>query len=64
MRILLIGSGAREHALAYSLKSDSSVSELHVAPGNPGINKYAIAHEVNPNDPESVSQLAQSIDAN
>ena len=63
MRVLLIGSGAREHALAYSLKSDSSVSELHVAPGNPGINKYAIAHEVNPNDPESVSQLAQSIDA-
>jgi phosphoribosylamine--glycine ligase len=63
MRVLLIGSGAREHALAYSLKSDSSVSELHVAPGNPGINKYAIAHEVNPNDPESVSQLAQSIAA-
>ena len=63
MRVLLIGSGAREHALAYSLKSDSLVSELHVAPGNPGINKYAIAHEVNPNDPESVSQLAQSIAA-
>ncbi|MFM7499898.1 MAG: phosphoribosylamine--glycine ligase [Actinomycetota bacterium] len=63
MRVLLIGSGAREHALAYSLKSDSLVSELHVAPGNPGINKCAIAHEVNPNDPESVSQLAQSIAA-
>lgn len=61
MKILLIGSGAREHALAYSLKSDISVSELHVAPGNPGIKTLATTHEIDPNNPEAVSQLAISL---
>ena len=61
MKVLLIGSGAREHALAYSLKSDKSVSELHVAPGNPGIRELAELHEVNPNDPESVTSLAKKL---
>ena len=61
MKVLLIGSGAREHALAYSLKSDSSVSELHAAPGNPGIKLLATTHEINPNDPVAVSHLAKSL---
>lgn len=58
MKVLLIGSGAREHALAYSLKSDAVVSELHVAPGNPGIAEIATLHNVNQNDPVAVSELA------
>ncbi|MDN6387847.1 MAG: hypothetical protein L0J86_09265, partial [Corynebacterium sp.] len=37
MRTLVIGNGAREHALAYSLSTDPEVSEVHVAPGNPGL---------------------------
>ncbi|WP_127126011.1 phosphoribosylamine--glycine ligase [Georgenia sp. SYP-B2076] len=41
MRILLIGSGAREHALARALADDPRTTELVVAPGNPGT--WAIA---------------------
>ena len=63
MKILLIGSGAREHALAYSLKSDASVSELHAAPGNPGIGQLATLHPVIADDPIAVSQLAKRISA-
>lgn len=61
MKVLLIGSGAREHALAYSLKSDASVTQLHVAPGNPGIKELATLHEVNPNDPRQVADLASRL---
>ena len=63
MKILLIGSGAREHALAYSFKSDVSVSELHVAPGNPGIGQLATLHPIIADDPVTVSQLAKRISA-
>src|SRR5690625_6721486 len=36
VRILIVGSGAREHALARALSSDPSVRDVIVAPGNPG----------------------------
>ena len=36
MKILLIGSGGREHALAVALRRDPNVAELLIAPGNPG----------------------------
>lgn len=41
MRVLVIGSGAREHALAARLAEDRDVGELVVAPGNPGIARVA-----------------------
>lgn len=41
MKVLLIGSGGREHAMAWKIKQSSKVSELMVAPGNPGIEKIA-----------------------
>lgn len=39
MKVLLIGSGGREHAIAYTLIKSNHVNELHALPGNPGISK-------------------------
>ena len=58
VRVLVIGSGGREHALARSLCLDSAVTELHAAPGNPGIGQIAELHEVSPADPAQVTALA------
>jgi phosphoribosylamine---glycine ligase len=58
MRVLVIGSGGREHALARALTRDGDVTGLHVAPGNPGIAKIAQTHAVTPADPASVTALA------
>ena len=61
MRVLLIGSGGREHALATALKRDSSLTELHVAPGNPGIAKIATCHEIDTKDNSAVISLAKNL---
>jgi phosphoribosylamine---glycine ligase len=57
MRVLIIGSGGREHALARALSRDGAVTGLHVAPGNPGIAAIAEIHPVTPADPASVTAL-------
>jgi phosphoribosylamine--glycine ligase len=47
VRVLLLGSGGREHALARALAADPAVTELHAAPGNPGIAALATVHPAN-----------------
>lgn len=44
MKILVIGGGGREHALAWRLSRSASVTGLHAAPGNPGIAEIATCH--------------------
>ncbi len=44
MRILVIGSGAREHALLLALSKDDSVTDLHIAPGGDGMTDLAVCH--------------------
>jgi len=61
VKILLVGAGAREHALAASLNVDPAVSQLHAAPGNPGIGQLATRHGVDPNNPEAIADLAASL---
>ncbi len=63
MRVLLLGSGGREHALARALAADSDVADLHAAPGNPGIAQVAELHEVTATDPAAVTALAAKTSA-
>ncbi|KUL26404.1 phosphoribosylamine--glycine ligase [Actinoplanes awajinensis] len=63
MRVLLIGSGGREHALAVGLAADPSVDFLACAPGNPGIAQVAELHEVKAVDPAAVAALAVELNA-
>jgi phosphoribosylamine--glycine ligase len=63
VRVLLLGSGGREHALARALAAGGDVTELHAAPGNPGIARHAELHDVTPTDPQAVTTLAAKIAA-
>jgi phosphoribosylamine---glycine ligase len=59
MRVLVLGSGAREHALVARLAGDRDVGELVAAPGNPGIGRLARTFSVDPADVDAVSALAE-----
>ena len=59
----MIGSGGREHALALSLSGDDTVTEVHAAPGNPGIAEVATLHALDPVDGDAVADLAVDIGA-
>jgi len=61
VRILVLGSGGREHALVRALARDSQVTALHAAPGNPGIGQIAELHDVNATSPAEVTALAQKL---
>lgn len=61
MKILIIGSGGREHALALALVGDPTVAALHVAPGNAGTAAIATNHDVTVTDPVAVTALAQQL---
>lgn len=63
MRILVVGTGAREHALVRALSLDPAVTELHAAPGNPGIGRLATLHPVDQLDGAQVAALATRLGA-
>jgi len=58
MRVLLVGSGGREHALAWAIARSPRLTELHAAPGNPGIGGLARLHDVPVSDLEGLTELA------
>ena len=59
MRVLVIGGGAREHALVARLASERDVGEIVAAPGNPGIARLARTLAVDIADPEAIRSLAE-----
>jgi len=61
MKILLVGSGGREHALGVGLQADPACTELHVAPGNPGIAQFAQCHPLAITDNQAILELAQQL---
>ncbi len=63
MRILVIGSGGREHAIIWKLRQSERSVELFCAPGNAGIAVIAKCLPVDVNDPSSISVLAESLRA-
>ncbi|MEV0850405.1 phosphoribosylamine--glycine ligase [Streptomyces sp. NPDC049954] len=63
MKVLVIGTGAREHALCRSLSLDPAVDALYCAPGNAGIAEVAELHPVDPLDGADVARLARELEA-
>jgi len=58
-----VGSGGREHALAWKLSQAATLEELHAAPGNPGIASLGTCHPVRAEDGDALLDLAGSIEA-
>jgi len=61
VNVLVIGSGGREHALAWAIARSPSLTELHAAPGNPGIAAVAACHPVRADDAASLLPLAREL---
>jgi phosphoribosylamine--glycine ligase len=61
MKILLVGSGGREHALALGLQADPACTELHCAPGNPGTAQIATNHAISVTDNAAIVALAKEL---
>jgi len=63
VNVLVVGSGAREHALAWRLAQSPALGELHAAPGNPGIAALGRCHPVRADDSDGLLSLALTVDA-
>lgn len=59
MKVLVVGGGGREHALAWALAGSRSVDEVVAAPGNPGIAELARCEPVDATDVDGLSSLAE-----
>lgn len=64
MKILVIGSGGREHALTWKLRESQEMEEIYCAPGNPGIAQEAECFPVDPAKPQEILELAKALEPN
>lgn len=60
LKILVIGSGGREHALVWKIAQSKKVDKIYCAPGNPGIGEIALNVPINIDQPEKLVQFAKS----
>jgi phosphoribosylamine--glycine ligase len=63
VKVVVVGSGAREHALAWRLAQSHALTGLHAAPGNPGIAELGHCHPVRADDADGLLSLARTLDA-
>ena len=63
MKVLLVGSGGREHALAWKIRQSPLVTSLVIAPGNPGMERLGELAPVKADDAEGLAALAREIRA-
>jgi phosphoribosylamine---glycine ligase len=61
VKVLIVGSGAREHALAWKLAQSPALDELHAAPGNPGLAALGECHPVRAEDGEGLLSLCREL---
>jgi len=61
VKVLVVGSGGREHALAWKLAQSPVLDELHAAPGNPGIAELGSCHPVRAEDADGLLALARAL---
>lgn len=62
MKILVLGSGAREHAIVQALLRENTQHDIICAPGNAGIATQVVTHELEITDPEAVASFAKQAD--
>jgi phosphoribosylamine--glycine ligase len=58
MKLLIVGSGGREHALSWALSKDTSITEIYAAPGNPGIAEVATCVPIGSNNIGELASFA------
>jgi phosphoribosylamine--glycine ligase len=61
MRVLVVGSGGREHALAWKLKQSPLITELYCAPGNPGMATLGDCVDIDPSDIVELADFAEKL---
>ncbi|MBQ6631256.1 MAG: phosphoribosylamine--glycine ligase [Romboutsia sp.] len=59
MKILIVGSGGREHAIAWKLSKENNVEKIYCAPGNPGIGEVAQCLDINDSDIKNLVKFAK-----
>ncbi|MHC5083055.1 MAG: phosphoribosylamine--glycine ligase [Planctomycetota bacterium] len=62
MKVLLVGSGGREHALAWKLSQSKRLEKLYIAPGNPGTAQYGENVDIADTDIEALVKFAKGAD--
>jgi phosphoribosylamine--glycine ligase len=61
VNVLIVGSGGREHALAWKIAKSNGLGDLHAAPGNPGIAGLGTCHPLRPDDSEALLGLCRQL---